>query len=249
MNKTYSENYWSVGFQSNLYDLLSPESYLESMRQVVVNLPEEKSLSLLDAGCGSGLLLRFLDKQIREGMDYTGVDILKPGVDQVLRRAQAMGIANRVSCLQSDLISPFPFDEKKFDVVVGHFSLYTLESNEKRQLVLENLKSVLKPKGLLIIVNPSKNYDADSIIEQSVKLDRERHGFLKSLIKQFMVYPLTKAIGLRYIQKQLRSKRWKAYSQEDFCQEMERGGFEVKHTEEVYAGSAFLGIGKMKHVP
>ena len=120
---------------------------------------------------------------------------------------------------------------------------------KKRQLVLENLKSVLKPKGLLIIVNPSKNYDADSIIEQSVKLDRERHGFLKSLIKQFMVYPLTKAIGLRYIQKQLRSKRWKAYSQEDFCQEMERGGFEVKHTEEVYAGSAFLGIGKMKHVP
>jgi SAM-dependent methyltransferase len=80
MGKFYSKNYWSVGFQSRLYDRLSPESYLESMRRVVAFLPEGKSLTLLDAGCGSGLLLRFLEARIREGLVYTGTDLLKSGV-------------------------------------------------------------------------------------------------------------------------------------------------------------------------
>ncbi len=82
MSKFYSRNYWLVGFQSRLYDRLSPESYFESMRRVVAALPDGKSLNLLDAGCGSGLLLRFLKARIQEGMVYTGLDILGTGVEQ-----------------------------------------------------------------------------------------------------------------------------------------------------------------------
>ena len=130
MEKFYGKRYWSVGFQSKLYDRLSPESYFESMRRVVANLPAEKPLNLLDAGCGSGLLLDFLEETIREGMVYTGMDILKSGVDQALLRAQELGIAERVSCFQSDLTSPLPANTEKFDVVVGHFSLYTLATDE-----------------------------------------------------------------------------------------------------------------------
>ena len=239
MGKFYSKNYWSVGFQSRLYDRLSPESYFESMRRVVAFLPEGKSVTLLDAGCGSGLLLRFLAARIREGLIYTGTDLLKSGVDRTLLRAQELGIA--VSCFQSDLTSPLPVDGKKFDVVGGHFSLYTLQSSELRQLALKNLKAVMKVEGVLILANPSVDYDADAIIEQSIRLVRERLGFLASLIKQYLVYPFTKAIGLRFIQKQLRSGKWQAYTREEFSLEVERAGFTVQHIEEVYAGSAFSG--------
>jgi len=245
MRKFYSENYWSVGFQSRLYDRLSPESYFESMRRVVAFLPEGKSLALLDAGCGSGLLLRFLEARIREGLVYTGTDLLKSGVGQALLRAQKLGVADRVSCFQLDLTSPLPVDGQKFDVVVGHFSLYTLASSELRQLALKNLKAVMKAEGVLIVANPSVDYDADAIIKQSIRLVRENNGFLASLIKQYLVYPFTKAIGLRFIQKQLRSGKWQAYTREEFSQEMERAGFAVQHIEEIYAGSAFLGVGRL----
>ena len=244
MSKIYSKNYWSVGFQSRLYDRLSPESYFESMRRMVAAIPEGKSLRLLDAGCGSGLLLRFLSERIRDGMVYTGVDLLKAGVEQVLLRAQELGIANRVSCFEFDLASPFPLIGEKFDVVVLHFSLYTLASNEKRQEVLAHLRTVMNPGGVLILANPSVDYDADAIIDESVRLVRERYGFLTSLIKQALIYPLTKAIGLRFIQKQLRSGEWKAFTCEEFSQEIERAGFVVQHTEEVYAGSAFLVVAR-----
>jgi ubiquinone/menaquinone biosynthesis C-methylase UbiE len=244
MSKFHSRNYWMVGFQSSLYDRLSPESYFESMRRVVAALPDGKSLNLLDAGCGSGLLLHFLAKRIREGMLYTGLDILKAGVGQAMLRAKRLGIANRVSCFQSDLTSSFPLKGQEFDVVVGHFSLYTLASSEKRQKALAILKAVMKPDGLLILVNPSVDYDADSIIEESIRLVRDRHGLMASLIKRCLIYPFTKAVGLRFIQKQLRSGEWKAYRREELTEEMERAGFVVQTIEEVYAGSAFLAIGR-----
>lgn len=238
MSKFYSTNYWSVGFQSRLYDHLSPESYFDSMRRVVAAVPEGKSFYLLDAGCGSGLLLRFLAGRILAGMTYTGIDILKEGVAQALLRAQELGIARQVSCFQSDLTSPLT--GQKFDVVVGHFSLYTLVSGEKRQEALANLKSAMKPEGLLILANPSVDYDIDSIIAESVQLVRERHGLIASLVKQVLIYPFTKVIGLRFIQNQLRAGVWKAYTREEFVREMETAGFVVQRIENIYAGSAFL---------
>ncbi len=249
MGKFFSENYWSVGFQSSLYDRLSPESYFESMRRVVAKLPVGKSLNLWDAGCGSGLLLRFLDARFREGLHYTGTDRLKSGVDQTLLRAHQLGIANRVSCFQSDLTCPFPIEGQMFDVVVGHFSLYTLASSENRQLALNYIKAVLKEEGMLILVNPSVDYDALAIIEQSVELVREYQGLSMSLIKKYMVYPFTRTIGLRYIQEQLRSGKWQATTREGFSQEMESVGFKVESIETVYAGSAFLGIAKLTCKP
>jgi ubiquinone/menaquinone biosynthesis C-methylase UbiE len=245
MSKFFSTNYWSVGFQSRLYDRLSPESYFESMRRLVAAIPEGKSLRLLDAGCGSGLLLRFITERIQKGMVYTGVDLLKTGVEQALLRAQELGFTSQASFIHSDLTTTFPLTGEKFDVVVGHFSLYTLASNEKRQQALVNIKKVMKPGGMIILANPSVDYDADSIIDESVRLARRRHGFLTSLIKQALVYPFTKAIGLRFIQKQLRSGEWKAYTREEFSQEIEMAGFVIQHIEKVYAGSAYLVVARL----
>jgi SAM-dependent methyltransferase len=245
MCKIYSANYWSIGFKSKLYDRLSPESYYESMRQLVEYIPDKIPISLLDAGCGSGLLLNILFNRIREGMSYTGVDLLQTGVAQTLIRAEMLGISNRVSCFKSDLTSLLI--EKKFDVIVGHFSMYTISSSEKREKILANFKTLMKPEGVLILVNPSVSYDANSIIDDSVRLVRNRYGFIASLIRKFLIYPLTKAIGLRFVEKQLRLGMWKAYAHDELLQELEGVGFTIQHIEEVYAGSAFLVIGRLSN--
>ncbi len=227
-----------------MYDLLSPEAYFESMRRVVDIVPDGIRLSLLDAGCGSGLLMEFLADRIREGMTYTGIDILKEGVDRASIRAQELGVTSQVSCKQSDLT--LPFTTQKFDVIVGHFSLYTLASYGNRQKVLANLKSAMKPEGVLILVNPSVDYDVGSIVEESIKLDRERYGILASLSKRVFIYPFTKAMGLKFISKQLKSGEWKAYNCEELSHELVKAGFLVKHIETMYAGSAFLSTARLE---
>jgi hypothetical protein len=103
----------------------------------------------------------------------------------------------------------------------------------------------MKPQGTLILVNPSIKYNIDSIIKESIRLVRDRYGLIASLIRQVLIYPFTKFLGLTFIQRQLRAREWKAYTRDELLYEMRETGFVVQHIEELYAGCAFLAIGKI----
>jgi len=236
----YEKNYWRTGFKSRLYDSLTPESYFESMRQAVLMLSEKRDLKIWDAGCGSGLLLVFLEDVFRKGCVYYGTDLLSAGLDRVQRRARELGVLDRVICFQSNFSESPPLKEKSIDIVIAHFSIYTILANDKRQEALKNMYHVLSPGGLFIASCPSKNYDADKIIKESCDLIRIRKGFLNAIFKRLFIYPLTKRLGLNFIQYQLESGKWIAYTLEDLAGELRQAGFEVGASQSVYSGSAYL---------
>ena len=236
----YEKNYWRTGFKSRLYDRLTPESYFESMRRVVSLLSGKRDLKIWDAGCGSGLLLVFLGDAFRNGCVYYGTDLLSAGLDRVKQRAHELGILDRVTCFQNDLSESPPLKENSIDIVIAHFSIYTIPNNDKRQEALKNIYHVLKPGGLFIASCPSKNYDADQIIKESYDLIRIKKGFWNAILKRLFVYPLTKRLGLNFIQYQLESGKWMAYTLEDLAGELRQVGFEVGASQTVYASSAYL---------
>ena len=242
----YEKNYWRTGFQSRLYDWLTPESYFESMRQVVSMLPEKRDLKIWDAGCGSGLLLVFLEDTFRNGCVYYGTDLLSTGLDRVKQRARELGILHRVTCFQNDLSERPPLREDSIDIVVTHFSIYTILDNDKRHEALKNMYHVLRPGGLFIASCPSKNYDADQIIKESCELIRIKKGFWNSILKRLFIYPLTKRLGLNFIQYQLESGKWIAYRLEDLAGELRQVGFKVGASQSLYGGSAYLICGHKK---
>ncbi|MBT5794187.1 MAG: hypothetical protein HOI10_04900 [Deltaproteobacteria bacterium] len=102
---------------------------------------------------------------------------------------------------------------------------------------------ILKPGGLLIVCCPSENYDAGKIIEESCELLRARKGLLQTAIKRIFFYPFTKGMGLNFIQKQLQSGQWTAYTREGLVEELQRVGFDIGHLETIYAGGAYLMCG------
>ena len=242
----YEKNYWRKGFESRLYDRLTPESYFESMRQTVSMLSEKRDLKIWDAGCGSGLLLVFLEEAFRKGCVYYGTDLLSTGLDRVKQRARELGILDRVTCFQSDLSESPSLKENSIDIVITHFSIYTILANEKRQEALKNMYHVLRPGGLFIASCPSKNYDADQIIKESCELIRIKKGFFNAIFKRLFIYPLTKRLGLNFIQYQLEAGKWIAYTIEDLAGELRQAGFEVRALQSVYAGSAYLICGHKK---
>ena len=239
----YERNYWRTGFKSRLYDGLTPESYYESMRQTVGLLSGKRDLKIWDAGCGSGQLLVFLKDEFKRGCVYYGTDLLSAGLETLKLRAYKLGVLDRVICFQNDLSESPPLKENSIDIVIAHFSIYTIPDNDKRQEALKNIYHVLRPGGLFIASCPSKNYDADQIIKESYCLIRAKKGFWNALLKRLFIYPLTKRLGLNFIQYQLESGKWMAYTLEGLAEELRQVDFEVGASKTIYAGGAYLMCG------
>ena len=236
----HEKNYWKTGFKSGLYDFLTPEAYFESMRETAALVSEKKGGKIWDAGCGSGLLLVFLQRVLRKRMNYFGTDLLFAGLEKLTLRAREFEISSNVTCLQNDLSIAPPFKENSIDIVIAHFSLYTISDDDKRLQALKNIFQVLKPGGMLIATCPSKNYDAGKIIQKSLESVRINNGFLNTIIKRYFFYPFSKKFGLRFIQKQLQSGKWISYTFEGFKEELRQVGFDIGSSESVYAESAYL---------
>lgn len=236
-------NYWRLGFKTKLYDLLTPEAYRESARRCVQSLPIKKGQVLLDVGCGSGLLIANLQDQLEFGLRYLGTDIQFPGLKCAQGKTPK---GNEVHALlfNGDLTQPLPIKKESIDVVVAHFSLYTIANAEVRKSVLANLRETLKPRGLMVVVNPSREYDAKRIIRESADEIKAQRGVLVAWIERWLVYPFTYYLGLKFIERQLKLEKLQAFSLEELCQEVEGQGMTVVHTESVYAGSAHLVTGR-----
>lgn len=239
MSSFYSRHYWRIGFQSRLYDLLMPEVYADSLQRVVACAPQNIGKLWLDFGCGSGALIKALESRLREGDRYVGSDRLLPGLINAWEKAERRKVASRVGLVQSDLTQPFPFAPGVADVIVAHFSLYTIELG-RRERVLGQFRALLRPGGTLVVVEPSPEYDALRIINESLSRIQKRSGVFRSRLKKWLVYPLTYRFGLKFIERQLKNNSWHASSRADLCEEVCQAGFEVKHIEAVYAGSANL---------
>ena len=235
-NKSIYRNYWQWGFKTRLYDLLTPQAYRDSLARAAHYCDLSAGQVVLDAGCGSGSLIPFLAKSLKGGGRYLGIDILNSGFPGLMRMADRMGLGERVELICGDYSGDLVLKENSVDVVVAHFSLYTLADSVRRNQVLKNLFRVVKPGGRLITANPSRDYDAKKIIEESlVSLD-----VTKYFLSKFILYPLTLRLGLRFIEKQLKLKVWHSYSLEEMGEEVRQAGFTVQTSESVYAGSAWL---------
>lgn len=106
----------------------------------------EAPLRILDAGCGTGILLAALADG-RPDAQLTGVD-LSAGMLEIARRnllAAGTATADRCTLVQASL-DHLPFPDASFDVVTSAFVLQLVPSRPK---ALRELRRVLRPGGLL----------------------------------------------------------------------------------------------------
>lgn len=161
-------------------------------------LPKNKSLRILDAGCGPGAALIYLAKF----GDVIGVDIS----EEALRFARKRGMVKKGD------ISKLPFEDQTFDVVVCLDVLYHQWVNVKR--AISEMKRVLKPGGILLIREPAFDWfkSSEDIASQTKhrftkeELRRELNGsvdILKLTYINFLLFPLAflkripEVIGMR----------------------------------------------------
>jgi arsenite methyltransferase len=107
--------------------------------------------TLLDLGCGHGLLLIGAAKLLTTGR-AVGIDLWSQ-VDQsnnsraaTLRNAALAGVADRVAVHDGDMRA-LPFADAAFDAAVAHFAIHNIPSREGRRQAIREIVRVLKPGG------------------------------------------------------------------------------------------------------
>lgn len=113
----------------------------------------QRSLHGLDVGCGTGRLLAFLH-EAWPGFRLSGLDLSPPYLDEARR---LIGRTARVK-LTEGAAEALPFDDASLDLVVSSFLLHELPP-EVRAKTLAEMVRVLKPTGLIVIVDSIQKGD------------------------------------------------------------------------------------------
>ncbi len=109
-------------------------------RVAVFRTKTGKALEILDAGCGTGLLA----KRLQKFGDVTGVDISPKAILYSKKRGINVKKAS---------INKLPFNSKIFDIVVSMDVLYHKKVDDKKALA--EMYRVLKPGGIIILRVPA----------------------------------------------------------------------------------------------
>jgi arsenite methyltransferase len=111
--------------------------------------------TVLDVGCGRGLLLIGAAKRLKTGK-ATGVDIWRSedlsgnNPEATLRNAKAEGVDSRVKIESADA-RKLPFGASSFDVAVSSLAIHNIQSGPERAKALREIARVLKPGGRVAI--------------------------------------------------------------------------------------------------
>jgi arsenite methyltransferase len=120
-------------------------------------LPWRGDESVLDVGCGRGLLTVGAASRLSSG-SAVGVDVWNRAAisgnraDSVLENAAVEGVQARVEVKHGDA-RELPFADGAFDVVVSNFVVHEMKSRADRERMMREMARVLKPGGRLAMVD------------------------------------------------------------------------------------------------
>lgn len=150
--------------------------------------------TLLDVGCGSGLLLIGAAKRLPHGM-AVGVDIWRREDlsnnrrQTTLRNARLEGVAERVTVEEGDA-RQLPFGAAAFDAVISLNALHNMAPREERERALTEIVRVLKPGGACLIAD-FRNTDEYAWFLRKVGMENAR----RELIGWVLFFPVFAAAG------------------------------------------------------
>jgi SAM-dependent methyltransferase len=113
--------------------------------------------TVLDIGCGRGLLLIEAARRLKAGKAI-GVDVWLPKAltgnspKGVLENAALEGVIERIEVAAGDA-RKLPFPDGSFDVVVSNFVLHEIQTTPQREEMVREIARVLKTGGRVALVD------------------------------------------------------------------------------------------------
>ena len=127
--------------------------------------------TVLDVGCGRGLMLVAAARRLRGGK-ATGIDIWQTEdlsgnrPEATLENARRERVADRVEVRTADM-RQLPFPDGSFDVVVSCAAIHNLYKRDERDQALREIARVLAPGGQVLIADIRHLGEYAQVLRQS----------------------------------------------------------------------------------
>ena len=148
----YNNPIFAEKFAQNTRNINNPDFY--DRLEILSLLPNVSGLKVLDAGCGPGVYLKWLDEK---GADVSGIDYSKEMILQAKNN-----FAKPIRLFNADLNQPLNYlQDNEFDLVICTMVLIHIQDWEP---LFKEFNRVLKKDGLLIFstVHPFADLNEDS---------------------------------------------------------------------------------------
>jgi len=170
----------------------------------IINLlPLKENMLVADFGCGNGYFSLEIAKRLKPSGKVIALDIWKPSLEALSFRAKLEGLTNIIETKWANL------EQEKGSGLINDscdlvFIANILFEIEKKDIILNEAKRVLKPEGYLVLIEwepeklPNKNFlypisKQESLerleklgfqIERELALGITHYGFLMKLINK-----------------------------------------------------------------
>ena len=136
--------------------LYSSDSWLgkpiNTVKDIMPFLNENKSLRVLDLGCGVGRNSIFIaDKFATKECQIDCVDILEIAIEKLQENANEHSVSNSIRGFVNT-IEHFPIMKDTYDLIIAVSALEHVESEEVFLKKLQEIKEGIKPNGIVCLV-------------------------------------------------------------------------------------------------
>lgn len=198
--------------------------------EVIKNL--NHGINVLEIGCGSGNLAYSLRN---ETIQYVGVDTSKV---MLAKATEKLRNYRNFSFVHEDLSEDLSTINETFDIVVVNNVLYAIEDHV---IVIDKIKKILNPNGLIVISEPARNSSIKSIFVEFIK----KGGFTAvfQIIIHFGSFIFIVIANLMITEIE-HIKRKNYFDEDELTKELFEHGFNVLDTKRVYANQNLMIVAK-----
>jgi len=165
------------GAGKSSFDLIDSNKFKTS-------LPVKSGSVVIDLACGKGIYSMFLSEIVGEtGLIYA-VDLWEEGLLLLEEQMEQKGISNILPML-TDATKQIDIDNDSTDICLMATALHDFEEANKADIVLEEIKTLLKPNGCLAVIEFKKIEGPPGppmyirLSENEVEKMVTKHGFVK----------------------------------------------------------------------
>ena len=143
---------------AGVYDSLYGEEQKAKIESILRIIKVERKDLVLDAGCGTGLLIKYLASKVDH---FVGLDSSEKVLKVALDKSRRLKIKGNVSLIRAD-IDILPFRDSVFDKI---FALTLLQNVPEPHKTLREMIRVAKKNSLIAVTGLKKHFTKKSFSE------------------------------------------------------------------------------------